>query len=199
MSTPVFGREPSRPLPKDDESDPTQDIDVTDNPQGNGRASDDPDRTDPAGIELERDEADRDEPGLVESEVVGSERDEADLDEAGLGDTERDEAASVVEDDEEAAVGGEASATRFARPEPEVEPEVEPVVLDAEGVSAEPEPEVESVEPVVPVVAGPPRPNGVDGPFAELQLQFVDDPQAATAGALRMLREALAERGRREP
>ncbi len=33
--------------------------------------------------------------------------------------------------------------------------------------------------------------NGADGPWVELQLQFVDDPQDATAGALRMLREAL--------
>jgi hypothetical protein len=33
--------------------------------------------------------------------------------------------------------------------------------------------------------------NGFEGPWTELQLQFVDDPQSATAGALQLLRDAL--------
>jgi hypothetical protein len=52
-----------------------------------------------------------------------------------------------------------------------------PVVVEAEAVSAEPEDE----------------PEGLDASemWIEVQAQFVDDPQAATAEALRMLRERL--------
>ena len=114
----------------------------------------------------------------------------------------------------------EASATRFDQEDLD-EPEAQPVVLDAEDVSAEPalghpepvppgpaaEPEpvppgpAEEPEPVVPGPAAEPGAvpallaspggNGFEGPWVELQLLFVDDPQSATAGALQLLREAL--------
>jgi len=103
------------------------------------------------------------------------------------------------------------------RPDPE--PEAEPAELDDEGAeAAEPtaldveesggEPVVIDVEELAPaepatqpaelvvadaeaVSAEPHRANGDDGAWVEIQAQFVDDPPAATAEALRMLRERL--------
>jgi hypothetical protein len=154
MSTPVFGREPSRPLPADDEDEPTQEIEITDDPPSELDESSVAER-EPDGSVIgvhEVDEGERDEPVRAGREPEGSVLDVDEVDEG----------------------------------EPD-EPAVEPVVLDAEGVSAEP-----AVEPVVPASAAPaPSANGLNGEWIELQGQFVDDPQGATVGALRMLREAL--------
>jgi hypothetical protein len=70
-----------------------------------------------------------------------------------------------------------AGDTDTATESPPVGTEVVPVVVEAEDVSAEPEDE----------------PAGLDASemWIEVQAQFVDDPQAATAEALRILRERL--------
>jgi hypothetical protein len=192
VSAPVFGREPSRPLPRDDDSEPSRDIDLTEDPSGSKRNRDDPDRTEPMTVKPDDEEAaepevaERDE--AAEPEVA--ERDEAAEPEVA----ERDEAA---ESDEAAAtpalVGGDADEAEAIEAEqsgypaagddgeaiqsPVVGSEVVPVVVDAEGVSSEP-------------AVGPAGPD-MSEMWIEIQAQFVDDPQAATAGALRMLRERL--------
>jgi hypothetical protein len=91
---------------------------------------------------------------------------EPELGEAGV--AERDEADEVEEPE---GTGPDAGGSEA------VKTEVMPVVLDAEGVGAEPE--------VAPVGPDPSE------QWIEIQAQFVDDPEAATDGALRMLRERL--------
>jgi hypothetical protein len=204
MSTPVFGREPSRPLPADDEDEPTQEIEITDDPPSELDESSVAER-EPDGSVIgvhEVDEGERDEPVRAGREPEGSVLDVGEVDEG-----ERDEPVRAgrepegsVLDVDEVDEGEPDEPVRAGRePEGSVldvdevdegepdEPAVEPVVLDAEGVSAEP-----AVEPVVPASAAPaPSANGLNGEWIELQGQFVDDPQGATVGALRMLREAL--------
>jgi hypothetical protein len=179
MSTPVFGREPSRPLPADDEDEPTQEIEITDDPPSELDESSVAER-EPDGSVIgvhEVDEGERDEPVRAGREPEGSVLDVGEVDEGERGEpvgAGREPEGSVLDVDE------------LDEGEPD-EPAVEPVVLDAEGVSAEP-----AVEPVVPASAAPaPSANGLNGEWIELQGQFVDDPQGATVGALRMLREAL--------
>jgi len=109
--------------------------------------------------------------------------------------------ASATRFDQEDLDEPEASATRFDQEDLD-EPEAQPVVLDAEDVSAEPalgdpepaaqpEPAAEPEPEAVPALLASPGGNGFEGPWVELQLLFVDDPQSATAGALQLLREAL--------
>jgi len=166
MSQPVFGREPSRPLPRDDD-EPTQEIDLTDATQ----AEPEP----PEGDES--------------SELDAPESEVAEPDVAEVGDVEDvEEDVDDVEEVEEHEPGEPASVTEGESALLDVgEPDSEPVVLDIE----HPEP----AEPV-PVVAEavsaePDRADGDEGAWVEIQAHFVDDPQAATAGALRMLRERL--------
>jgi hypothetical protein len=259
MSSPVFGREPSRPLPRDSEADPTLEIDLTDGNESGpedgwkpdaaegGREGNEPgadDESEAAGREVAGDEpvAEGDQPGAESrggrSEPEVDDESVADGDEPGadagpgvegsgerdgspsgesddLGESEQpDEAdgldvAELAERDGSPSTEPEASATRFDQEDLD-EPEAQPVVLDAEDVSAEPalgDPEpvppgpAEEPEPVVPGPAAEPGAvpallaspggNGFEGPWVELQLLFVDDPQSATAGALQLLREAL--------
>jgi hypothetical protein len=251
VSAPVFGREPSRPLPRDDDSEPSSEIDLTEGRSGSERDRDDP--TEP--MTIEPDEGESDEPDAAEPTAGGSdvsegdETDEREPDAAAgsdvsegdeTGEREPDAAAGsdVSEGDEtgerepdaaaesDASEGDEAGQPRVpegfeaAKPEadapevpvgfklaeafeaanpgadktepsgypttgdtdtatesPPVGAEVVPVVVEAEGVSAEPEHE----------------PAGLDASemWIEVQAQFVDDPPAATAEALRMLRERL--------
>jgi hypothetical protein len=226
----VFGREPSRPLPRDDDSEPSRDIDLTEDPSGSKRNRDDPDRTEPMTVKPDDEEAaepevaERDEaaePEVAERDEAAepevAERDEAaepevaerdEVAESGAAEpevAERDEAAEpevaerdeAAESDEAAAtpalVGGDADEAEAIEAEqsgypaagddgeaiqsPVVGSEVVPVVVDAEGVSSEP-------------AVGPAGPD-MSEMWIEIQAQFVDDPQAATAGALRMLRERL--------
>jgi hypothetical protein len=179
MSTPVFGREPSRPLPADDEDEPTQEIEITDDPPSELDESSVAER-EPDGSVIgvhEVDEGERDEPVRAGREPEGSVLDVDEVDEG-----EPDEPVRAGREPE----GSVLDVDEVDEGEPD-EPAVEPVVLDAEGVSAEP-----AVEPVVPASAAPaPSANGLNGEWIELQGQFVDDPQGATVGALRMLREAL--------
>jgi hypothetical protein len=200
MSPPVFGREPSRPLPKEGESEPTGEIDLTDRRPGPRRRRNRDDPTEPmtiepeaaepeaaerAGVdESEAAERDGDEPEAAERDGVdepdvaqrehaegpevadGPDGAEPELGEAGV--AERDEADEVEEPE---GTGPDAGGSEA------VKTEVMPVVLDAEGVGAEPE--------VAPVGPDPSE------QWIEIQAQFVDDPEAATDGALRMLRERL--------
>ena len=224
MSAPVFGREPSRPLPRDDDSEPSSEIDLTDDRSGSERDRDDPtqpmtikpdegEADQPAAAEptaggsdvAERDETDEREPDAAAGSDVpeGDEAgrpDESEGDEAGQpGVPESFEAGQPEADAPEVPVGFKlAEAFEAANPgadktepsgypttgdtdtateSPPVGAEVVPVVVEAEGVSAEPEDE----------------PAGLDASemWIEVQAQFVDDPQAATAEALRMLRERL--------
>jgi len=246
VSAPVFGREPSRPLPRDDDSEPSSEIDLTEGRSGSERDRDDPtepmtikpdegEADQPAAAEpsaggsdvAERDETDEREPDAAagsdvpEGDEVGQ-PDESEGDEAGQPGVpesfeagqpgvpesfeagqpevpEGDEAGQPEADAPEVPVGFKlAEAFDAANPaadktepsgypttgdtdtateSPPVGAEVVPVVVEAEGVSAEPEHE----------------PAGLDASemWIEVQAQFVDDPQAATAEALRMLRERL--------
>jgi hypothetical protein len=232
VSAPVFGREPSRPLPRDDDSEPSSEIDLTEGRSGSERDRDDP--TEP--MTIEPDEGESDEPDAAEPTAGGSdvsegdETDEREPDAAAgsdvsegdeTGEREPDAAAgSDVSEGDEAGQprvpeGFEAAKPEADAPEvpvgfklaeafeaanpgadktepsgypttgdtdtatesPPVGAEVVPVVVEAEGVSAEPEHE----------------PAGLDASemWIEVQAQFVDDPQAATAEALRVLRESL--------
>jgi hypothetical protein len=248
VSSPVFGREPSRPLPRDSDSDPTLEIDLTDGHESGpedgskpevadaGRERNEPgadDESEAAGREVAGDEpvAEGDQPaaegrwGRSEPEV--DDESAADGDEpvadggpgvegAGeregstsgesddLGESEQPDEADgldVAELDGSPTTEPEASATRFDQEDLD-EPEAQPVVLDAEDVSAEPalgdpepaaqpEPAAEPEPEAVPALLATPGGNGFEGPWVELQLLFVDDPQSATAGALQLLREAL--------
>jgi hypothetical protein len=213
VSAPVFGREPSRPLPRDDDSEPSSEIDLTEGRSGSERDRDDP--TEP--MTIEPDEGESDEPDAAEPTAGGSdvsegdETDEREPDAAAGSDVsegdeagqprvpEGFEAAKPEADAPEVPVGFKlAEAFEAANPgadktepsgypttgdtdtateSPPVGAEVVPVVVEAEGVSAEPEHE----------------PAGLDASemWIEVQAQFVDDPPAATAEALRMLRERL--------
>ena len=172
MSQPVFGRRPSRPLPPDGDSEPTEEfeIDPTDDKPEAARPDTEPE-AEPAALDDESAEAD--EPAALDVE-------ESEAGEAG-GETEAGAETLDVEGSEAGEPGGETEAE---------EPDGEPVVLDVE----EPAP-AEPAEPVVvdaeAVSAEPHRANGDDAAWVEIQAQFVDDPPAATAGALRMLRERL--------
>jgi hypothetical protein len=162
---------------------------------------DEPDEREPdaaAGSDVsERDEADEREPDAAAGSDV-SERDEAGQPGVPEGfEAAKPEAADapevpvgfrVVEGFEAAQrEADEAGASGYPYPaigdtdtateSPPVGAEVVPVVVEAEGVSAEPEGE----------------PAGLDASemWIEIQAQFVDDPQAATAEALRRLRERL--------
>lgn len=225
MSVPVFGREPSRPLPRDDDSEPSSEVDLTEGRSESERSRDDP--TEP--MTIKPDEGEADQPDAAEPMAGGSdvaERDETDEREpdaaAGSDVSEGDEAGQPgVREGDEAGRPGVAEGFEAAKPagadapevpvgfklaeafeaakpgadeaepsgyqtpgdtdtateSPPVGTEVVPVVVEAEGVSAEPEAE----------------PAGLDASemWIEIQAQFVDDPQAATAEALRMLRERL--------
>jgi hypothetical protein len=249
VSSPVFGREPSRPLPRDSDSDPTLEIDLTDGHESGpedgpkpevadaGRERNEPgadDESDAAGREVAGDEpvAEGDQPaaegrwGRSEPEVDGESAADGDepvadggpgVDGAGerdgspsgesddLGESEQPDEADGLDVAELAELDGspttepEASATRFDQEDLD-EPEAQPVVLDAEDVSAEPalgdpepaaQPEPAAEPEAVPALLATPGGNGFEGPWVELQLLFVDDPQSATAGALQLLREAL--------
>ena len=77
MSAPVFGREPSRPLPRDDDSEPGSAIDLTEGRSESERRRDAP--TEP--MTIEPDEGEADEPGAADPPAGGSDvagRDEAD-------------------------------------------------------------------------------------------------------------------------
>jgi len=172
VSQPVFGRQPSRPLPPDGDSEPTEEfeIDLPDDKPEAARPDTEPE-AEPAALDDESAEAD--EPAALDVE-------ESEAGEPG-GETEAGAETLDVEGSEAGEPGGETEAE---------EPDGEPVVLDVE----EPAP-AEPAEPVVvdaeAVSAEPHRANGDDAAWVEIQAQFVDDPPAATAGALRMLRERL--------
>jgi len=181
MNAPVFGREPSRPLPRDDESEPTQEIDLDDEPLIEDLDS-------PSRVDAERERAG---PGEWEPDV-----EEPEPSEPTALDVEEPEATepAALDLEETDATEGEGEPDRLDVEQLEAD---EPVVLGAE----EPESGEPATEPAEPIVVdaeavsvgsnGAGGGNGADSPWVELQLQFVDDPQDATAGALRMLREAL--------
>jgi hypothetical protein len=172
MSQPVFGRQPSRPLRRDGDSEPTEEleIDLSDDQPEAARPDTEPE-AEPAALDDESAEAD--EPAALDAE--GSESGEPG------GETEAEEEALDVEGSESGEPGGETEAE---------EPDREPVVLDVEELAP-----TQPGEPVVvdaeAVSAEPHRADGDEGAWVEIQAQFVDDPRAATAGALRMLRERL--------
>ena len=189
MSQPVFGRRPSRPLPPDGDSEPTEEfeIDPTDDKPEAARPDTEPE-AEPAALDDESAEADEPAALDVEESEAGepggepeAEAEALDLEGSEAGETEAGAEALGVEGSEAGEAGGEMEAE---------EPDGEPVVLDVE----EPAP-AEPAEPVVvdaeAVSAEPHRANGDDAAWVEIQAQFVDDPPAATAGALRMLRERL--------
>jgi hypothetical protein len=180
MSQPVFGRQPSRPLRRDGDSEPTEEleIDLSDDQPEAARPDTEPE-AEPAALDDES--AESGEPGgETEAEAEALDVEGSESGEPG-GETEAEEEALDVEGSESGEPGGETEAE---------EPDREPVVLDVEELAP-----TQPGEPVVvdaeAVSAEPHRADGDEGAWVEIQAQFVDDPQAATAGALRMLRERL--------
>jgi hypothetical protein len=200
MSQPVFGRKPSRPLPRDGDSEPTEEleIDLTDDkheavsqetePGAEPAVLDDEDAeaAEPAALDVEELESGESATTETEGESAGLDVEELESGESATTQTEGEPAGLDVEELE----SGESATTQT---------EGEPAGLDVEELDGEPVAlDVEHPAPAEPVMvdaeavsAEPHRAHGADDAWTEIQAQFVDDPQAATAGALRMLRERL--------